>query len=774
MVKNFIYLLFFLFSTLTYSQYVDVDHTYSAQDLIENVLINNSCIQNITVTNAVSGNFAGTDKSFGLFTNNNSNFPFADGIVLSTGKLSNVPGPNTSLSDDNAPSWGNDQDLETALNISNTTNATIIEFDFTPVSDIIQFRYIFASEEYQENDESTCTYSDAFAFLIKPVGGNYTNIAVVPGTNTPVKVTTVHPEIPGECAAQNEQYFGSFNGNNAPINFNGQTKPLIASSYVTPNTTYHIKLVIADHINHRYDSAVFLEGGSFNISADLGVDLVDGNALCENEVYTLSPQGNFGSLTSLNFSWYAVDDQGNEQLLAQGPQEYTYDVTIEGTYKLVLDINGNCSVEDTIVIEYEDFTSLPVVNQLNACDPNDTFNLDDAESIMTLNIPKFQVEGYYQSQQDAENLQNKITNTQNYSFDPNSPTLYVRIENDRGCFTINQLQLSINNQNVGPLYFTKCTGETQIDFDLQEMVPEVENELNQTNLAINFYANLQDAYTEQNTIPEDQSFNVSELPITIFAKANNGQSCVSIIEIILNTYTAPEISDDNTYFLCEGETSIVISAGITENLEGYEFLWQNNSTTPTITVSEAGLYEVEIIKTITQNGTTSTCSFINTIEVIQIEPPVIDIETFGDLGNQSIQVNVLGSSNYTYAIQQPANFTPQNTFPLPGGKHTVYINDESGCGLYAQTVYIVDYMPFFTPNNDGINDRWKLQGVQLENLTVEKISIFNRYGKLLTILSPTKSWDGTYNNKNAPSGEYWFQIDFIEGDSFNGHFSLIR
>ena len=85
--------------------------------------------------------------------------------------------PNTSLSDDDAPGWGGDQDLEDILGVSNTTNATVLEFDFTPNANIIQFRYIFASEEYQENDSSTCIYSDVFAFLIKPQGGNYTNIA---------------------------------------------------------------------------------------------------------------------------------------------------------------------------------------------------------------------------------------------------------------------------------------------------------------------------------------------------------------------------------------------------------------------------------------------------------------------------------------------------------------------------------------------------------------------------------------------------------------------
>jgi len=259
-MKKLLFLILILLTVSVKSQNISVDsQTYSPQQLIEDVLIGNNCITNVQVTNAVGGNFNGTDKSYGYFDGNNSSFPFQNGIVLSTGKLNNVQGPNTTLSDDNAPNWGGDIDLENSLQESNTTNATIIEFDFTSPANQISFRYIFASEEYQEGDSSTCQYSDLFGFLIRPAGSNkqYTNIAVVPNTQTPVKVTTVHPEIPGQCDAINEAYFESFNDQTAPINFNGQTKILTATATTIPNETYHVKLVIADEQNYRYDSAVF-------------------------------------------------------------------------------------------------------------------------------------------------------------------------------------------------------------------------------------------------------------------------------------------------------------------------------------------------------------------------------------------------------------------------------------------------------------------------------------------------------------------------------------
>jgi len=200
---NRLLFLLLLISGISFGQNVQTDATtYTPQQLIEDILIDSNCIENVVVTNVVGGNFNGTDQSYGYFDASGSNFPFQSGIVLSTGRLQNVDGPNTSLSDDNASNWVGDPDLEQALNESNTINATILEFEFTAIADQISFRYLFASEEYQEGNANTCQYSDLFGFLIRPVASSqYENIALVPGTNTPVKVTTVHPEIPNGCPA---------------------------------------------------------------------------------------------------------------------------------------------------------------------------------------------------------------------------------------------------------------------------------------------------------------------------------------------------------------------------------------------------------------------------------------------------------------------------------------------------------------------------------------------------------------------------------------------
>lgn len=75
-MKNTLFTLAFLITNIVIAQNITVDaNTYSAQELVEDILINNSCIQNIQVTGTISGNF-NNDRSFGYFENTNTNFPF--------------------------------------------------------------------------------------------------------------------------------------------------------------------------------------------------------------------------------------------------------------------------------------------------------------------------------------------------------------------------------------------------------------------------------------------------------------------------------------------------------------------------------------------------------------------------------------------------------------------------------------------------------------------------------------------------------------------------
>ena len=99
------------------------------------------------------------------------------------------------------------------------------------------------------------------------------------------------------------------------------------------------------------------------------------------------------------------------------------------------------------------------------------------------------------------------------------------------------------------------------------------------------------------------------------------------------------------------------------------------------------------------------------------------------------------------------------------------------CGVeYLEDVQTIDYPHYFTPNADGYHDSWNISG--LASQTTAKIYIFDRLGKLMKqISSKGEGWDGTYNGHLLPSDDYWFTVDYFEQGNtkqFKAHFSLKR
>lgn len=86
-------------------------------------------------------------------------------------------------------------------------------------------------------------------------------------------------------------------------------------------------------------------------------------------------------------------------------------------------------------------------------------------------------------------------------------------------------------------------------------------------------------------------------------------------------------------------------------------------------------------------------------------------------------------------------------------EYTIYVRDKNGCGIAMESVYLLYYPKFFTPNNDSYNDTGQIKNVNHEPNS--KIYIFDRFGKLLKQSGPTSlGWDGTFNGKRMPADDY--------------------
>jgi hypothetical protein len=194
-----IILFFFTFYSSLVSGQITKHETLTAQELVEDVLINSPCAEVSNIGQRTGTDF-GNVNGIASFDANGSDFPFATGVVLMSGDVSLAPGPNNfgnTLSTGDG-SWPGDADLEANTTANNTNNASSIQFNFVPQIDQINFNFIFASEEYNRGFE--CSFSDAFAFILTDqITGVVQNLAVIPGTTTPIEVTNVRYGIPGQC-----------------------------------------------------------------------------------------------------------------------------------------------------------------------------------------------------------------------------------------------------------------------------------------------------------------------------------------------------------------------------------------------------------------------------------------------------------------------------------------------------------------------------------------------------------------------------------------------
>jgi gliding motility-associated-like protein len=160
-----------------------------------------------------------------------------------------------------------------------------------------------------------------------------------------------------------------------------------------------------------------------------------------------------------------------------------------------------------------------------------------------------------------------------------------------------------------------------------------------------------------------------------------------------------------------------------------------------------------------------------------------DITVVDDSDNNSITVNNtnLGIGDYEFALNDPfGQFQDEPYFENLGpGIYTLYVNDKNSCGVAALDIAILGFPKFFTPNDDGQNDTWKILGNDTNNIQISAVYVYDRFGKLVADVDLNgNGWDGFYNGERLPSADYWYLVKFTDqhGDyrEKQGHFSLIR
>lgn len=229
----------------------DMTDGVTKEDLVDKLVGGGITVSNITYT--------GADVASGIFEGGmQSGIGIEEGIILSSGSAKLAIGPNQA---DNASQNNNragDPDLDALVTGDVTLDACILEFDFVPQTENLQFTFVMGSDEYEEYID----YHDVFAFFLNGV-----NIALIPGTNTPISIGTINPNVNPSYYVSNYPFPGTHD-----IECDGFTIPISVNATVIPGETNHIKLAVADYMDYVWDTWIFMKAETFISGVNVFVD----------------------------------------------------------------------------------------------------------------------------------------------------------------------------------------------------------------------------------------------------------------------------------------------------------------------------------------------------------------------------------------------------------------------------------------------------------------------------------------------------------------------
>ena len=551
------YIFVLLFSTSLFAQTITVDNTTNTPAQLVDLLLGNSCVE-------VSNISVSSTQSVAYFNQNGSTFPISEGIIIRNGVATFTQGPYTGVNLSSSVTNSGDVFLQTLSDANGGTspivNAEFLEFDFIPLSNSFSFNFLFASNEYGFYQ---CEFSDVFAFVLTDLSsGISTNLAVIPGTNTPVSVTTIRNSIYNEpsspnnsCASINPTFFDIYNVGNpsSALNMRGQTVVMNASSAVIPNTPYKIRLVIGDYANSGFDSAVFIAAGSFTTTLDLGSDQI----ICTGDSVQLDTNLD----NTFTFTWF---ENGNP---IPGETNSTYTVTQAGTYSVEA-VRGTCTITDTIV-----FTDLAVTNPSNLLTCNNgaasyNFNLiTNNEVALGIDSAIYDV-FYYESPADiVANNPIPSGNLTSYS-SSGGQTIYIKIFNTVSgnfCDAVYPFDLIVTNAVVAtpPNPISVCEGQGGTNYTFTNSTTnEVLNGQSPANYTVTYYNSVGEASSGTSPITSITIPNgTTAVTIGIRIQDNSNPNCFDVTLVTITINPLPVVDDIPDPIECSQFTLPVIANG---------------------------------------------------------------------------------------------------------------------------------------------------------------------------------------------------------------------
>lgn len=593
-------------------------------------------------------------------------------------------------------------------------------------------------------------------------------------------LTQLQPEIYSGSAPVTFSYYLTYNAASNTLT-NPIAKP---TAFVVPGeTTVYAKVSFAGecfsvstiNIKLNFLPAIILKSAVLQ-KCDYEFNLNESFNLNDVTAQLFEQTGNALSLSSLQITYYKTEQEANSGLAAAQIKSPVVTRNSKTTVwaRFTSTSTGCYSVAP---IELQTYMPPKAMNSvIPVCDTNldgkYNVNLTDFTDFMTYAKSADNIFKFYRTKADADTNKNALEKPENFSFDAVLPQLWVRVENIPGCFDTASINFTVGKKieikTTEPYVITDCDagndGLENID------LTRFEKKIFAGAATFEYYPSLIDLQNGTNMIATPRSYSYNQkLTSKIIVKVLAPGLCADKAEISVKLQKSPAFSIEDQYYCREAMVNVIPDF---KGLNIVEYEWKNpqgkvvSTTDRLLDVKEEGKFTVWV-------KAASGCSYTTTFNVKLFEIPVI---TKLIANGNSFTVLATGSKSMVYAYRVEGRgglvYQKSNIFHnLPYGVIEFYAKfEDSVCDPAMKRGLLVDVPNAFSPNDDGINDNWIIDDLNVFDGEKTNLKIFNRNQvKIFEQESATRLvWDGKTLSRAVPSDSYWYILTLADGRVMTG------
>lgn len=297
-----------------------------------------------------------------------------------------------------------------------------------------------------------------------------------------------------------------------------------------------------------------------------------------------------------------------------------------------------------------------------------------------------------------------------------------------------------------------------------------------SSLAVSYLWDFGDGQTSSEANPSHSYSEPGYQQVTLSISGPQG-SCMDEIAREIEVIALPKVSltPAAAVTICKGDTLTAFVTGAYQNLS-----WQHGSTDSTLQITKAGTYQVTAYNEL-------GCSVTRELTVTESTSPTLEIYTNRTqiVAGEALELTASGATYYEWyqgtkliADQSTVSITPDSstTYILTGYTSDGCASSDSITIHVDQKAFMVNASNLFSPNNDGIDDYWKVEGIS--HHTDCQLKIFNIQGNLVYQSDNyyANDWSGTdQQGTPLPEGVYYFTLQCgNSSDQQSGSITLLR